>query len=54
MMKDFSRLDVLMNNAGVMMQETFLVGGVDNTFATNNFGPYLLTGANISQEFLFF
>jgi len=43
-LKDFDRLDVLVNNAGVMQAKTFLSDGVENTLMTNCGGPFLLTG----------
>ncbi|HET8593493.1 MAG TPA: SDR family NAD(P)-dependent oxidoreductase, partial [Solirubrobacterales bacterium] len=40
----FDRLDVLVSNAGVLLQErTRTVDGVELTFATNVLGPFLLT-----------
>jgi dehydrogenase/reductase SDR family protein 12 len=41
---DTTRLDVLVNNAGVLLSERALsVDGVELTFATNVLGPFLLT-----------
>ena len=40
----FSKIDVLINNAGGMFAErAFTVDGIERTFATNHLGPYLLT-----------
>jgi NAD(P)-dependent dehydrogenase (short-subunit alcohol dehydrogenase family) len=40
----FSRIDVLINNAGGMFAERALTAdGIERTFATNHLGPYLLT-----------
>ncbi len=42
--KRYSRLDVLVNNAGAMnMQRTVTVDGLETTFATNHLGYFLLT-----------
>lgn len=42
--KQYSRLDVLVNNAGAMnMQRIVTVDGFENTFATNHLGYFLLT-----------
>jgi len=37
------RLNVLVNNAGCMLQERKVVGGVESNFATNTLGTYVLT-----------
>ncbi len=38
------RIDVLVNNAGVVLSErSETVDGLETTFATNHFGPFLLT-----------
>jgi retinol dehydrogenase-12 len=40
----YDRLDVLVNNAGViMMRRQLTADGLDTTFATNHLGPFLLT-----------
>jgi len=40
----FSKIDVLINNAGGMFAERGLTAdGIERTFATNHLGPYLLT-----------
>ncbi|MBD0260563.1 MAG: SDR family oxidoreductase, partial [Cytophagales bacterium] len=40
----YSRLDVLVNNAGLVMdQRTTTPQGIETTFATNHLGPFLLT-----------
>jgi NAD(P)-dependent dehydrogenase (short-subunit alcohol dehydrogenase family) len=45
-----TRLDVLVNNAGVLMQERVLSDdGIELTFATNVIGPFLLTNMLIPQ-----
>jgi NAD(P)-dependent dehydrogenase (short-subunit alcohol dehydrogenase family) len=42
--KQYSRLDVLINNAGVFMTDRLLTGdGFENTFAVNHLAPFLLT-----------
>ena len=42
--QQYARLDVLVNNAGVFnMRRTLTVDGLENTFATNHLGPFLLT-----------
>jgi NAD(P)-dependent dehydrogenase (short-subunit alcohol dehydrogenase family) len=42
--RQYSRLDVLINNAGVFMTDRVLTGdGFENTFAVNHLAPFLLT-----------
>jgi NAD(P)-dependent dehydrogenase (short-subunit alcohol dehydrogenase family) len=43
MLRDFDHLDILNHNAGTMMQGVEFIDGVEKTFVTNTFGPYLLT-----------
>jgi NAD(P)-dependent dehydrogenase (short-subunit alcohol dehydrogenase family) len=47
-LEDFNRLDVLHHNAGTMMQGMEFIDGVEKTFVTNTFGPYLLTCSTLS------
>jgi retinol dehydrogenase-12 len=45
----YNRLDVLVNNAGVIMRNRQLTAdGLETTFATNHLGPFLLT--NLLRE----
>jgi NAD(P)-dependent dehydrogenase (short-subunit alcohol dehydrogenase family) len=42
--QEYSRLDVLVNNAGAInLERTVTVDGLENTFATNHLGYFLLT-----------
>ncbi|CZR66410.1 related to short chain dehydrogenase [Phialocephala subalpina] len=41
--KDFGRLDVLINNAGIISKATPLINQLRDTFETNTFGPAIVT-----------
>jgi len=43
-LKEETRLDILVNNAGIAgLRKTFTEEGLELQFATNHFGPFLLT-----------
>lgn len=41
--KDFGRVDVLINNAGIISHKQTLIGQLRDTFETNAFGPAIVT-----------
>ncbi|TVY84110.1 Short-chain dehydrogenase/reductase tropE [Lachnellula suecica] len=43
--KDFGRIDVLINNAGIISHATALIDQLRETFETNTFGPAIVTEA---------
>jgi len=45
---DIGRLDILINNAGIVSRSTSLIAQLRETFETNTFGPAIVTEAFIS------